>query len=74
MDAGPGPGVTNVGHCFEPNGTAGGRNGAIPLFWVSETIASRLLEAASEVAYGSLRLEYMQALGSAFSRNRWTRT
>ncbi|HEY2597849.1 MAG TPA: tRNA (adenosine(37)-N6)-threonylcarbamoyltransferase complex dimerization subunit type 1 TsaB [Candidatus Dormibacteraeota bacterium] len=36
--------------------------------------ASRLLESASEVAYGSLRLEYMQALGSAFSRNRWTRT
>jgi tRNA threonylcarbamoyl adenosine modification protein YeaZ len=36
--------------------------------------ASRLLESASEVAYGSVRLEYMQALGSAFSRNRWTRT
>jgi len=36
--------------------------------------ASRLLESASEVAYGSLRLEYMQALGSAFARNRWTRT
>lgn len=36
--------------------------------------AARLLESASEVAYGSLRLEYMQALGSAFSRNRWTRT
>jgi tRNA threonylcarbamoyl adenosine modification protein YeaZ len=36
--------------------------------------ASRLLESASEVAYGSLRLEYMQALGSAFSRHRWTRT
>jgi tRNA threonylcarbamoyl adenosine modification protein YeaZ len=35
---------------------------------------SRLLEPASEVAYGSLRLEYMQALGSAFARNRWTRT
>jgi tRNA threonylcarbamoyl adenosine modification protein YeaZ len=35
--------------------------------------ASRLLESASEVAYGSLRLEYMQALGSAFARNRWTR-
>jgi tRNA threonylcarbamoyl adenosine modification protein YeaZ len=36
--------------------------------------AARLLESASEVAYGSLRLEYMQALGSAFSRNHWTRT
>jgi hypothetical protein len=36
--------------------------------------ASRQLESASEVAYGSLRLEYMQALGSAFARNRWTRT
>jgi tRNA threonylcarbamoyl adenosine modification protein YeaZ len=36
--------------------------------------ASRLLESASEVAYGSLRLEYMQGLGSAFARNRWTRT
>jgi len=36
--------------------------------------ASRLLESASEVVYGSLRLEYMQALGSAFARNRWTRT
>ena len=36
--------------------------------------ASRLLESALEVAYGSLRLEYMQALGSAFTRNRWTRT
>ncbi len=36
--------------------------------------ASGLLESASEVAYGSLRLEYMQALGSAFARNRWTRT
>ena len=36
--------------------------------------ASRLIESASEVAYGSLRLEYMQALGSAFARSRWTRT
>ena len=36
--------------------------------------ASRQLESASEVAYGSLRLEYMQGLGSAFARNRWTRT
>ena len=36
--------------------------------------ASRLLESASEVAYGSLRLEYMQALGSALAHHRWTRT
>jgi len=36
--------------------------------------ASRMIESASEVAYGSLRLEYMQGLGSAFARNRWTRT
>jgi tRNA threonylcarbamoyl adenosine modification protein YeaZ len=35
--------------------------------------ASRLLESASEVAYGSLRLEYMQGLASSFARNRWTR-
>lgn len=35
--------------------------------------ASSLLESASEVAYGSLRLEYMHALGTAFARNRWTR-
>ena len=35
--------------------------------------ASRMLESASEVAYGRLRLEYMQGLGSAFARNRWTR-
>ena len=36
--------------------------------------ASRQLESAFEVPYGSLRLEYMQALGSVFARNRWTRT
>ena len=36
--------------------------------------AARMLESASEVAYGSLRLEYMQGLGSAFARNRWTQT
>lgn len=36
--------------------------------------AFRLLETAAEVAYGSLRIEYMQALGSALARNRWTRT
>jgi tRNA threonylcarbamoyl adenosine modification protein YeaZ len=34
---------------------------------------ARLLESAAEVAYGSLKIEYMQALGSAFARNRWTR-
>ena len=34
---------------------------------------SLMLESAPEVAYGSLRLEYMQALGSAFARDRWTR-
>ena len=33
MDAGPGPGVTKVGHCLEPNGTNGGRNGVMPRFW-----------------------------------------
>ena len=36
--------------------------------------ASRMLESASEVAYGSVKLEYMQGMGSAFARNRWTRT
>jgi tRNA threonylcarbamoyladenosine biosynthesis protein TsaB len=35
--------------------------------------ASRLLESAIEVAYGSLRLEYMQASGSAIARSVWTR-
>ena len=34
---------------------------------------SRLLESATEVAYGSLRLEYMQASGSAVARSVWTR-
>lgn len=34
---------------------------------------SRLLESATEVAYGSLRLEYMQASGSATGRSVWTR-
>src|SRR6202022_3798469 len=29
-EAGPGPGVIRIGHCFESNGTAGGRNGLIP--------------------------------------------
>jgi tRNA threonylcarbamoyl adenosine modification protein YeaZ len=34
---------------------------------------SLLLESATEVAYGSLRLEYMQASGSAIARSVWTR-
>jgi tRNA threonylcarbamoyl adenosine modification protein YeaZ len=34
--------------------------------------ASHMLESAHEVAYGSLRLEYMQASGSALTRNRST--
>lgn len=36
--------------------------------------ASHILESAPEVAYGSFRVEYRHTLGSAFSRNRWTRT
>jgi hypothetical protein len=39
-DAGPGPGVTNAGHCLEPNGTTGGRNAVMPRFLVSATIAT----------------------------------
>jgi tRNA threonylcarbamoyladenosine biosynthesis protein TsaB len=35
--------------------------------------ASGLLESATEAAYGSLRLEYMQASGSAVARSVWTR-
>ncbi len=35
--------------------------------------ASLMLESASEVAYGSLKLEYRQALGSAFARNQGKR-
>jgi tRNA threonylcarbamoyl adenosine modification protein YeaZ len=35
--------------------------------------AALLLESATEVAYGSLTLEYMQASGSAFTRSVWTR-
>jgi tRNA threonylcarbamoyl adenosine modification protein YeaZ len=35
--------------------------------------AALMLESAPEAAYGSLKLEYMQALGSALARNRWTR-
>jgi tRNA threonylcarbamoyl adenosine modification protein YeaZ len=35
--------------------------------------ASSLLESAAEVAYGSLRLEYMQASGGALARTVWTR-
>src|ERR1700674_4659070 len=41
MDAGPGPGVTRVGHCLEPNGTGGGRNGVIPRLASSAMIAAR---------------------------------
>ena len=37
----PGPGVTSVGHCFEPNGTGGGRNGFIPRLVLSATMAAR---------------------------------
>src|SRR6516164_7664501 len=40
-EVGPGPGVISVGHCFEPNGTAGGRNGFMPRFSVSAMIAAR---------------------------------
>ena len=40
-DVGPGPGVIKVGHCFEPNGTAGGRNGFIPSLALSAMIAAR---------------------------------
>ena len=29
----PGPGVISVGHCLEPNGTAGGRNGLLAARW-----------------------------------------
>src|SRR5947199_10565368 len=41
MDACPGPGVTNVGHCVEPNGTAGGENGVIPRLALSAILAAR---------------------------------
>ncbi len=41
MEAGPGPGVINVGHCFEPSGTGGGKNGFIPRLAVSATMAAR---------------------------------
>ena len=40
-EAGPGPGVIRVGHCFEPNGTAGGRNGFMPRLAVSAMMAAR---------------------------------
>src|SRR6516225_10127507 len=40
-EVGPGPGVISVGHCFEPNGTAGGRNGFMPRFSVSAMMAAR---------------------------------
>ena len=38
---GPGPGVISVGHCFEPNGTSGGRNGFVPRLALSAMIAAR---------------------------------
>ena len=41
MDAGPGPGVTRVGHCLEPNGTSGGRNGFMSRLASSAMIAVR---------------------------------
>ena len=40
---GPGPGVMSVGHCLEPNGTSGGRNGVMPSLPDSATMASRAL-------------------------------
>src|SRR5262249_50722780 len=40
-EVGPGPGVISVGHCFKPNGTAGGRNGFMPRFSVSAMMAAR---------------------------------
>lgn len=36
--------------------------------------ASRVIESAWEVAYGRVKLEYMQGLGIASARDRWTRT
>ena len=40
MVVGPGPGVTSVGHCFEPNGTSGGRNGFVPRLALSAMVVS----------------------------------
>src|SRR3954468_2995383 len=40
---GPAPGVMSVGHCLEPNGTSGGRNGVMPSLADSATMASRAL-------------------------------
>lgn len=40
-EAGPGPGVTNAGHWWEPNGTFGGRWVAMPRALVSATMESR---------------------------------
>ena len=36
-----GPGVTSVGHCFEPNGTAGGRNAVVSRLALSAMMAAR---------------------------------
>src|ERR1700730_11829373 len=39
--AGPGPGGIRIGHCFESNSTAGGRNCLIPSLALSAAIATR---------------------------------
>jgi hypothetical protein len=41
MDVGPGPGAIRIGHCFESNGTGGGRNGVVPRLALSATMAAR---------------------------------
>ena len=41
MEVGPGPGVTSVGHCLEPNGTGGGRNAFVPRLALSAMMAAR---------------------------------
>src|ERR1700681_3424267 len=41
MEVGPGPGAIRIGHCFESNGTGGGRNGLVPSLALSATIAAR---------------------------------
>src|SRR5213080_451837 len=40
-EAGPDPVVTSIGHCFEPHGTSGGRNGVVPRLAFSAMIAAR---------------------------------
>ena len=40
-EVGPGPGVIRVGHCLEPNGTAGGRVGCLPRRCISEMMVLR---------------------------------